>query len=351
MLAARLYEPYNLKVEEVQEPEVPNGWVLLKVRAVGICGTDKAFYRGTYPLRKKPIILGHEVSGEIVEVGRNVPKDVLGSRVTTEINVVCGKCWFCTHGLRTHCPYREALGITIDGGMAENVAIPYVNIHEINLKHEIGVFVEPLAAVIRMAEVEPPKPGSNIAVLGSGTIGLLSLQVLKLYAPKNLILVVREDSPKRKIAEKLGIAEYIVTFDEALRLKEKITPEGAGFDYVVEASGNPNGLNMALDLVRPRGVIAAKSTHGTPVSFNYTKLVVNEVRLISSRCGPFEPAIKLLEENIVKVGDMITSIYALTNAKEAFEKSLRRDQIKVIIKPYKILSIKVKLYRFFQNHI
>jgi len=92
-------------------------------------------------------------------------------------------------------------------------------------------------------------------------------------------------------------------------------------------------LNMALDLVRPGGVIAAKSAHDTPVSFNYTKLVVNEVRLISSRCGPFVPAIKLLEENIVKVEDMITSIYALANAKEAFEKSPRRDQIKVIIKP------------------
>ncbi|RLE91113.1 MAG: alcohol dehydrogenase, partial [Thermoprotei archaeon] len=108
---------------------------------------------------------------------------------------------------------------------------------------------------------------------------------------------------------------------------------GQGYDYVVEVTGNPKGLSLALKLVRPRGVIAAKSTHGAPVSFNYTEMVVKEVKIVSSRCGPFPPAIKLLEKNIVKVSELITSIYPLRRVKEAFEKSLKRDQVKVIVKP------------------
>lgn len=161
---------------------------------------------------------------------------------------------------------------------------------------------------------------------------MLSLQVLKQYSPLNIVVIVRKDSPKAKFAGRLG-ADYVVTFDKAMELRKKITPEGQGYDYVVEVTGNPEGLSLALKLVRPRGVIAAKSTHGAPVSFNYTEMVVKEVKIVSSRCGPFPPAIKLLEKNIVKVSELITSIHPLRRVKEAFEKSLKRDQVKVIVKP------------------
>ncbi len=196
------------------------------------------------------------------------------------------------------------------------------------MEPEIAVFTEPLAAVIEMVKHEPPVPRSNIAVLGSGNIELLSLQVFKQYSPLNIVVVVRKDSPKAKFARKLG-ADYVVTFDEAMELRKKITPEGGGYDYVVEATGSPEGLSLALELVRPRGIIAAKSTHGAPVSFDYTKMVVKEVKIVSSRCGPFPPAIRLLEKGMVKVKELITSTYPLKHAIEA----LMRNQVKVIVKP------------------
>jgi len=215
MLAARLHGAYDLSVEDVKIPRIRKNWVLIKVDAVGICGTDKAFYKGTYRLFKKPLIPGHEICGKVVEVGKNVPKDILDKKVVTEINITCGKCWFCTHSLFTHCPYRETLGITVDGGMAEYVLTPYRNVHEVKL--------------------EPPLPGSNIAILGSGNIGLLSLQVLKLYSPLNTVVVVHKNSPKVIFTRKLK-EDYVITFEEAMELKKKITPEGEGYDYVVEAT-------------------------------------------------------------------------------------------------------------------
>jgi len=331
MLAVRIYDPYDIRIEEVHNPIVKRSWVLVKVEAVGICGTDKAFYTGTYKLFRKPIILGHEVCGRVIDVGEDVPRDIIGTKVVTEINISCGKCWFCTHGLKTHCPYREVLGITIDGGMAEYLVTPYVNIHRVSLDPREAVFVEPLAAILQMVKLAPPAPDSVAAVLGSGTIGLLALQVLKLHG-LHVIVITRENSPKAKYAKLLG-ADEVLIYSEALEYIKKYTPEGQGFDYVVEATGNPQGLSIALEIVRPRGIIASKSTHGALTTFDYTKMVVKEVQISASRCGPFKPAIKLLEDKRVNVKDLITSEYKFREAKKAFDTSLMRDQVKVILTP------------------
>jgi len=331
MLAARIYNPYDIRIEDVSNPKIKESWVLIEVEAVGICGTDKAFYTGTYKLFRKPIILGHEICGRVVEIGKGVPKDIIGSRIVTEINVVCGRCWFCNHGLRAHCPYREVLGITIDGGMAEYVAVPYANIHRVSLDPREAIFVEPLAAVLQMIKLAPPTPGDIAAVLGSGTIGLLTLQVLRLLG-LYVVVITRKDSPKAKYAKALG-ANEVLTYEEVLEFIKNQTPEGQGFDYVVEATGNPQGLSIALELVRPRGIIAAKSTHGALTSFDYTKMVVKEVQITASRCGPFKPAIRLLENRLIKVQDLITSRYKLREAKKAFNASLMRNQVKVVLVP------------------
>ena len=329
MLAAVLRGPRALSVEEVPEPHPGPGWVRLAVKAVGICGTDKAFYTGTYRPRKLPIILGHEISGIVDEVGPGVPGDLVGKLATTEINVVCGRCWFCAHGLREHCPNRRAIGISMDGGMAEFLVVPHENIHVIEgLSPQEGVFVEPLAAVLKMVQLEPPVPGSNVAVLGIGTIGLLAIQVLKLSAPSLLVAVCRPGSPKARLARALG-ADHVLTFEEALELAREATPEGQGFDYVVEATGSPQGLDMAVKLARPRGTVMAKSTHGAPVAFDYTAAVVKELRVIGSRCGPFGPAIRMLRERVVRVADLITATYRLEDAEEAMKCSLSRGQVKV----------------------
>ena len=333
MKAVVLYGPYDIRVEEVPKPRLRSGWVRVKVEEVGICGTDKAFYKGTYRPLKIPIIPGHEIAGVVDDVGEGVPRDIIGLRVTTEINVACGKCWFCRHGMKTHCPYREVIGISIDGGMAEYLITPYENIHIISrLSPEEGAFVEPLAAVIEMVKMEPPEPGSNIAVLGSGTIGLLSLQVLKLMLPKKVVVITRPNSPKALVAKELG-ADEVISVNEVKDYIKENTPEGQGFDYVVEATGSPQGLDLAVNITRPRGVIAAKSTHGAPTTFNYTLAVVKELRIIGSRCGPFKPAIKLLEEGRVNVKKLITGKYPLSEARKAFEDSLKRESIKIHLIP------------------
>ncbi len=331
MKAALLYGSKDIRVQEVPSPKKREGWVLIRVKVVGICGTDKAFYKGTYKPGKLPIIPGHEISGVVEEVWSPEGKDLVGNKVTTEINVSCGKCWFCRNGLRTHCPKREVIGITIDGGMAEYVATPLSNVHVVNeLTYTQAALVEPLAAVLEMVKLRPPTPGSDVAILGAGTIGLLALQVLKLYSPSKLVVITRPNSPKASLAKELGADEVLDTesINEFVRRESK---EGQGFDYVVEATGSPLGLEEAIKLVRPRGVVAAKSTHGVPTTFNYTQLVVKEVKLIGSRCGPFKPAIRLIKEGLVNVDKLITSTFKLDQIKEAFEVSLRRDQVKVQI--------------------
>ena len=329
MLAVLLKGPRSISVEDIPEPHPPPGWVRLAVRAVGICGTDKAMYIGAYRPRKLPIVPGHEVSGVIDEVGEGVEPDLIGSPATTEINITCGRCWFCTHGLKEHCPSREAIGISVDGGMAEYLIAPVDNIHITDgLSFQEATFVEPLAAVLKMLVLEPPRPGYNVAVLGIGTIGLLAIQALKLHAPRLLVAVARPGSPKARLARALG-ADDVLTLEEARRLVELETPEGQGFDYVVEATGSPEGLDMAVELTRPRGVVMVKSTHGRPTTFNATSAVVKELRVVGSRCGPFEPALRLLREKVIRVRELITATYGLEEAPEALEASLRRENVKV----------------------
>ncbi|RSN74667.1 alcohol dehydrogenase catalytic domain-containing protein [Candidatus Methanodesulfokora washburnensis] len=327
MRALVLHGPRDLRLENIRDEEPQAGWVKLKVRYVGICGTDKAVYSGSYKLKKLPIVLGHEVSGEVVEVGEGVSKDLLGSRVTTEINVSCKSCWYCRNGMPEHCPQRETIGLSINGGMAEHLLTRSDLLHGIDeLSWQQGAFVEPLAAVLEAAVIKKPDPQSNIAIIGVGTIGLLSIQVMRLFDPATIVAIVREGSPKAKLAKSFGA--HTLTYEEAL---EFVKREKLGFDYVIEATGSPDGLDKALKLVRPRGVIVAKSTHGGSVSLDYTDLVVREISIIGSRCGPFNWAIELLKSGCVRIDDLISSTYKLERGNEAFRRSFERDQVKILL--------------------
>jgi len=320
LLAAVLYGPYNIRLERRAIPKPPSGWTLIKTIAVGICGTDKAFYTGSYRPPKLPLVLGHEVVGIVVEG----PYNLVGRIVVSEINFACGRCKYCRDGLYTHCPYRQTLGISFDGGMAEYFIAPTSALHTVdNLDPLLATQVEPLAALINMLKFAQLKPRTNIAILGSGNLALLALQLLRVYGFEPM-LIVREDSPKIPYVKKLG-AKY-VSVNEVVREKQT-------FDVIVEATGSPAGLELAVKLVGPRGKILAKSTHGKPCVIDITSLVVKEATIIGSRCGnwdDFELAIRLLEEG--KVRPIITSVYTLNQVREAFEKALQRDQVKVVIR-------------------
>ena len=330
MLAARLYGPRDLRVEEVPEPRLDGrGWVLVRTVAVGICGTDKAFYTGSYPLFKRPLIPGHEVVGVVADG----PEEWVGRLVTSEINLILDPSAPCAREAYTHCPpgVRRVLGIDFDGGMAEYFATRVEALHSVEgiEPPEKGIFVEPLAAVLRAFRLEPLEPRSRLAVIGTGLIALLAAQVARMHGA-DVTVYARRGSQKARLFEKLGFhVEHVEEVDV-----DKVKWGGLGYDAALEATGTPEGLNLAVYLVRPLGRVYAKSTHGRMAQLDATVAVVKEVRIIGSRCGwhrDFEDAIALLKSGEIEAP--ITAEYSLRDARQAFERSLQRDSFRVIVKP------------------
>lgn len=301
--------------------------VVVKVGTAGICGTDLAIVSGDYPV-KTPIILGHEIFGRIHEFPEKRHTFSVGDRVVTEINIACGRCYFCTHNMRIHCAEVQTLGISRNGGFAEYVSVPLENLHRIpqSISDREAPFIEPLAAAIELTRMCSISQNSTCAVIGAGRMGLLILQVLRLTRPK-LMLVIGGSERKRTLALQYG-ADFVLDRGELEKAME--LTQNVGFDHVVEATGNPGGMEVALRIVRPRGVIHTKSTHGVQVPFDFTKAVVKEVRIQGSRCGPFEDAISLLESGKVRVKEMITHTFKLDEYEEAFNMAHSSDSIKVM---------------------
>jgi 2-desacetyl-2-hydroxyethyl bacteriochlorophyllide A dehydrogenase len=289
---------------------------LVRVSLAGICGTDLEILAGYAGFSGIP---GHEFVG-VVEHAPDADADWLGKRVVGEINIGCGSCGFCRDGVKEHCTSRTVVGIRgRDGAFADYVSLPAVNLHAVPdaVSDEAAVFVEPLAAACRVVEQLAGQPSStNVAVIGDGRLGLLASQVLVRSGARVSIFGRHEE--KLRLARKWG-AE---------------TPQhaaGREFDVVVEATGRPAGLETALSLVRPRGTIVLKSTvHGTaPIST--TPIVVDEVTLIGSRCGPFPTALDLLTSGTIEVAPLISARYPLTEWRQAFDAA--RTCLKVLLDP------------------
>jgi len=329
LLAAVLHGPRDLRVANVPEPELPDGWVLVKTAAVGICGTDKAFFLGTYPLFKKPLVPGHEAAGEVVEG----PSGLKGRLVVPEINFPCWRCEVCREGLYTHCPNKKTLGIDFDGAFAEFFSAPVEALHVVEgLDPVVATEVEPLAALLNSLRQVPLRLGDSVAVIGTGNLAVMLLQLLK-HIGFEPVAVVRRGSAKIRFVERYA-AEVVFT-DELREHVNTKTRGGMGFDVVFEVSGDPSALELAVEATRPRGVIHLKSTPGSLASFNSTAAVVKEVRIAGTRCGTFKEfreAINLLKRGLVKP-EITTVIDGLSSAPEAFEKSLERGQVKVVVRP------------------
>ncbi|MEM4029554.1 MAG: alcohol dehydrogenase catalytic domain-containing protein [Thermofilum sp.] len=328
MRAAVLHGPRDLRIEEVADPLPPPGWALIRTAAVGICGTDKAFYTGAYPLFKRPLIPGHEAAGHVVEG----PPELRNKLVVPEINFPCWRCPACKTGLYTHCPSKRTLGIDFDGALAELFVAPIEALHRVEgLDPVVATEVEPLAALINALRQAPPDPSGSVAVIGTGNLALLLLQLLR-WKGFEPVVFARPDSPKLKLVERY--AGEVVAVSEAGRYAAERTRGGLGFDAVFEVSGDPDALNLAVEVVRPRGVIHLKSTPGSPGRVNATRAVVKEARIVGTRCGNFEDfdeAIRLLEKGIVR--PVIThTVEGLDGALEAFSKALDRSQVKVVVR-------------------
>ncbi|HWP91603.1 MAG TPA: alcohol dehydrogenase catalytic domain-containing protein [Thermodesulfobacteriota bacterium] len=334
--AAVLISPEEIRIEEREEPSLSDNEVLIRVKFAGVCGTDIALFSGQYKV-PLPLVLGHEFSGEIVAVGNKLDEELIGKSVVAEINNTCiayrnkDLCEFCEIGLSNHCPRRTVLGIiSSDGAFAELIKVPVGSVHvlppEISL--EEAVLVEPLAAAIQTFELTPASKGDTVAVLGVGRLGTLVCAVANALGAR--VIAISRSNWKLERAKNFGATEVInSSLDDPIK-KIKDYTDGLGANIVVEATGTPDGLGLALELVRPRGTVALKTTCGVEqCPIDSTKAVVNEIRIQGSRCGPFEKAISTLKQREIPFQQLISHFYPLDKTKEAI--ATARTASKVLI--------------------
>jgi alcohol dehydrogenase len=307
----------ELALREVTRPKRATGEALIRVILAGICGTDREILKGYSSFSGIP---GHEFVGRVAEC--DDPK-WLGKRVVGEINIACRQCSWCLRGLSRHCPQRTVMGIVKrDGAFAEFLALPTSNLHEVpaEISDSAAVFVEPLAAATEILEQIRIEPGTQVIVLGDGRLGLLVGQVLA-EAGAKVALVGRHRS-KLDLAGRWGM--------EALEAGTAV-PRPGSFRVVVEATGSTHGVEEALRLVEPRGTVILKSTVKDSGRLDFTKLVVDEVTLLGSRCGNFSTALDLLRRGRVHVEPMITKVFPLEDGVEAFRYLQQMPCLKVLL--------------------
>ena len=286
---------------------------LVRVRLAGICNTDIEITRGYNAYHG---ILGHEFVG-VAESGPHQ-----GQRVVGEINASCGQCVMCMSGNRTHCPQRTVLGIhERDGAMAEYLTLPHENLYVVpeGIQDEQAVFVEPLAAALEILDGVHVRPSERVVVIGDGKLGQLCVQVLALTGCQ-LTLVGRH-------AQKLALA---ARHGSQVVHERDVTAE-SGADVVVDCTGSASGLVLAAQVVRARGRIVMKSTIHGQQRAPLTPLVVKEVTLIGSRCGPFDAALRLLARGLVDVESLVSEVRPLSDGVNAFARAQEPAVLKVLL--------------------
>jgi len=290
----------------------------IQVTMAGICSTDLHILQGYMGFTG---ILGHEFVGKVMEA----PDDPswIGKRVVGEINASCRTCSTCLAGRPTHCPNRTVLGIQgRDGVFAEYVTLPIANLRHVphTLTDEQAVFVEPLAAACEIAEQIPLEPTKRTLVIGDGKLGLLCAQVLTLHGCSVQIL---GKHPER--------ASWLAKRGIAFATTPRNIPDPV--DLVVEATGSPTGLTVALQLLRPRGILILKSTYHGSVPIGIADIVIHEITILGSRCGPFDPALRLLSQDAVDVEPLIHARFPLAKGVQAMEEAAKSGVLKVFLHP------------------
>jgi threonine dehydrogenase-like Zn-dependent dehydrogenase len=301
--------------DDLPRPEPKDGEALVRVRQAGICSTDHGLVDGLYPFRG---VLGHEFVGTV----ENGPDDLLGRRVVGEINAVCGRCSMCRRGLRTHCLERTVLGITgRDGAFAEYLTLPAENLWVVpeGVSDTVAVLTEPLAAALQIGEQIRIGPSDRVLVVGDGKLGQLVAQTLALSAC-DLVVHGHHVHKLEKLARR-----WIRTVSSPDDI------EAGSFDVAIECTGDESGFEVARKALRSRGTLVLKSTYPGAARIDATMLVVDEITLVGSRCGPFGAALRLLQDRRVDISYMVEGTHALRDGLAAFERSRDRDVLKVTL--------------------
>ena len=334
-MKALRYENRELKIADVAKP-IGDGEAVVRVTLSGICNTDLEIARGYAGFQGT---IGHEFVGVIESLSEarasarapnpSEPSMTVGlapgQRVVGEINAGCGVCDLCRSGDPRHCPQRTVLGIVgRDGAHAEFLKLPMVNLLPVprEIPDEHAVFAEPLAAACGILERAVVSEDTNLAVIGDGKLGLLCAQVLATTGAA--VTLIGKHQNKLQIAARRSLETITV---------EQASSRTRQFDLVVEASGSSSGFQLALDVLRPRGVLVLKSTFHGATEMNAARIVVDEISVVGSRCGRFAPALELLRSNAIDVESLISEEFALANGVRAMERAATSGVVKVLLRP------------------
>ncbi|MFW5993724.1 MAG: alcohol dehydrogenase catalytic domain-containing protein [Halanaerobiaceae bacterium] len=309
----------EVKVENIAKPEPADNEVLIKVKLAGICNTDFEVIAGMIDFNG---VLGHEFVGEVVYD----PEDKLaGKRVVGEINIPCYNCSRCENNQYKHCKNIKAIGMRgKDGALAEYLTLPRENIQVVpeTVSDQEAVFTEPLAAAVEIAEQYHLKPSEKIMIIGDGKLGLIIARTL--WAMGLNVEMIGRHQKKLDTLKPLNIKTYL----------EKLYPEKEpDIPVVIEATGSTSGLKAAIDLVAPEGKIIYKTTTAKNHDLNLAGLAINEIKLLGSRCGPFKPALNLMERNNLHLDKLITEEFKLDDALEALKRAREKSSLKILIRP------------------
>jgi len=303
--------------DDLENPVPGEDEVLVQVLTAGICSTDLEILKGYMGFTGIP---GHEFVGRVVQG----PEQWMDRRVVAEINLPCGKCETCRGGMGNHCPVRGVVGIVSrNGAFAEYITVPVSALHPVedSLSSDAAVFAEPLAAAVQVLHQVQIDASDEVAVLGDGRLGLLSAMVMRTVTPG--VVVIGRHSDKLRIAARNQIRTALA--DEP--------PEDRSFDVVVDATGCPSGFASAMRLVRPRGTIVLKSTFAADSGIDLAPLVINEITVVGSRCGPFAESLEMLTIGRIDPGELVTARYTLDEGIEALKAAGDGNHIKVLLEP------------------
>jgi len=322
----------RLKASQKAIPRVRPGWALVRVRLAGICNTDLEILRGYHDFRGTP---GHEFVGEVVDVGGNRKSDSrwVGRRVVGEINIACAArgtrlCSYCRRGIPTHCLRRRVVGIEgHDGAFAEYLALPLRNLHGVpsGVTDEEAVFTEPLAAACEILEQVPVGWHHEAAVVGDGKLAQLIARVLRAAGLRVVMF--------GKYANKLALARRAGASTVRVSPGQRRASRARQYSLVVEATGSPSGFARAQQLAAPRGTLVLKSTFHGAALVETSPIVVHELTLVGSRCGPFPRALELLRSGRVDPTPLIACVFPLGEATAAIRHARRPGVLKVLLKP------------------
>lgn len=304
----------KIRLRKIPEPVPLKNEAVVKVLRAGICNTDLELIKGYMEFEG---VLGHEFVGRVVH---SPDSQWLNKRVVGEINIACGCCRCCLQGRAKHCPDRTVLGISgRAGAFAEYLSLPVDNLHQVpdSVSDRAAVFVEPLAAACDILDKTDIDETLSVAVLGDGKLGLLASQVVRLKTPQ--VCCFGKHAKKLELLQQSGI-----------QVSTRVKDESRKFDIVVEATGKICGLKQSLAIVRPEGQIILKSTLSQQVPLDMSKIVVDEIRLTGSRCGPFDKAIDLLSGRKIAPENLVRGEYPLERFEEAFRAAADAEVIKVL---------------------